>query len=427
MFKYLSIIILALSLAGFIFLAKTGETNIVSYYSGDAIAFNNNLYVGSANSGFLEIFQLDGSELNRLVQIKAYDNRYSKYEDFSDLAFSIENNKLFIYAISNYSLYKYELKNNDLHLVNVSTNTYWEWYTRVEKQGNNIVTASAKGIKVFNSNLQIIDSHNYTNTNKPYNLSFSQSRFIVNLDNEDQKLKVYDKEQRKEVTQVALNFKYKDGNRQAYQDNFGYIYLVDDYYAKKYDLSGNLLAHYEHSGHQGFDVAASLHTDYIYFSNGVGIVKLNKDMKVNDYQWTYNLGGEGSWAMGLKTVYLNGDKVVIFNNANILVLDENLNKLALIESTTMDERKYPSENLYLNLDKNRANANATVMVSGGGFIANEELNILFNQKKVAETTANNLGRFDKIITIPEIKASVYDIKVEGLNSNLHYSISFKLE
>ncbi len=427
MSKYLSISILAVFLLIFIFLGNNGQTNVKSYYSGDAIAFNNSLYVGSANSGFLEVFKLEGNSLKRIVQIKPFDKRFNKYEDFFDLAFSMENNRLYIYAVSHYSLYKYELVNNDLNLVNVSTNTYWEWYNRVEKQGDDIITISAKGIKVFNRDLQAINSYDYTNVNAPYNLSFSQDRFIVNLDNDNQRLKVYDKEQRKEVTNVALNFKYEKGNRQAYQDSFGYIYLVDDYYAKKYDLSGKLLGNFEHIGHQGFDVSASLHTNYIYFSNGIGLVKLNKDMSLNDYQWTNNLGSYGGWAMGMKVVYLNGDKIVIFNNTNILILDQDLNKLASVDSTIMDDNKYPTENLYLNLDKNRASANANVLVSGGGFIANEELTILFDNKKVAETKTNNLGRFDKIITIADIKSGAYDIKVEGKESGLHYSISFNLE
>lgn len=427
MSKFLSVSIITILLGSFLFLGNSGQTNIKSYYSGDAIAFNNTLYVASTNSGFLEVFKLESNALNRLAQVKPYDKRFNKYEDFFDLAFSIENNRLYVYAVSHYSLYKYELVNNDLNLVNLSTNTYWEWYNRVEKQGNDIITISAKGIKVFNKDLQVINSYDYTNISAPNNLSFYQDRFIVNMDNDQQRLKVYDKEQRKEITNVALNFKYEKGNRQAYQDNFGYIYLVDDYYAKKYDLNGNLLGSFEHIGHQGFDVSASLHTDYIYFSNGVGIVRLNKDMSLNDYQWTNNLGSYGGWAMGLKVVYLHGDKVVIFNNSNILILDENLNKLASVDSTIEDDTKYPSESLYLNLDKNRASANADVLVSGGGFIADEDLNIMFDDKKVAETIANNLGRFEQIITIPDIKSGAYDIKVEGKSSALHYSISFNLE
>lgn len=425
--KYLSISVLVLLVASFLFLAKSGDTNVVSYYSGDAIAFNNTLYIGSANSGFLEIFKLENDFLNRIVQIKPYNQRFSKYDDFYDLTFSIENNRLYVYAVSQYSLYKYELINNDLNLVNVSTNTYWEWYNRVESQGNRIITVSSQGLKIFNRDLQIIDSHTYTNLSSPYNLSFAQPRFVVNVDNDNQRLKVYDKEQRQEITNIALNFKYENGNRQAFQDNFGHIYLIDDYYAKKYDLSGKLLAYFEHIGHQGFDASVSSHTDYVYFSNGVGVLRLNKDMSLNDYQWTSQLGGPNGWAMGLKTVYLNGDKLIIFNNTNILVLDQNLNKLASIESTTLDERKYPHENLYLSLDKNRASVNSQVLVSGGGFIANEDLKILFNNRKTAEAKTNNLGRFEQIITIPDMQAGVYDIKVEGLSSSLHYSISFNLE
>ncbi len=427
MSKFLSMLITSVLLLSFLFLGNNGQTNLKSYYSGDAIAFNNSLYVGSTNSGFLEVFRLESNSLKKVVQIKPFDKRFNKYEDFFDLAFSIENNHLYIYAVSHYSLYKYELVNNDLNLVQLSTNTYWEWYNQVEKQGNHIITVSAKGIKVFNNDLQVINSYDYTNLQAPSNLSFYQDRFIINLDNEEQRLKVYDKEQRKEVTNVALNFKFEKGNRKAYQDAFGHIYLADDYFVKKYDLSGKLLANFEHIGHQAFDVSTNSNSDYIYFSNGVGLVKLNKDLSLNDYQWTSNLASYGGWAMGMKAVYLNGDKIVIFNNTNILILDQALNKVASVDSTTQDDNKYPQENLYLNLDKNRASVNSNVLISGGGFVAEEKLNILFNNKKVEETTSNSLGRFEKIITIPEIKTGAYDIKVEGEDSGLHYSISFNLE
>ena len=47
-------------------------------------------------------------------------------------------------------------------------------------------------------------------------------------------------------------------------------------------------------------------------------------MKLERYAWTSNLGGTQSWAMGLKVVYDQGDKVIVFNNYNITVLDSNL-------------------------------------------------------------------------------------------------------
>lgn len=411
-----------------LFLVVTpSRSRLKSYYSGDAISYQNKVYVASTNSGSLEIFRLDGNNLNLLAKTKSYNSRFNNYDDFFDVKLNVENNRLYAYAVSHYTLYKYELTGTDLNLVNKSTNTYWEWYNQVNKFGNDIVTVSAKGIKVFNTNLDIIVAHDFKNTEAPYNISSSNDRFFLNVDENKSAVEVYDRESRTIVSTIPVNFKHDKGNRRAYQDAAGYIYVVDDYYTKKFDLSGKLLAHFQHLDFQGFDVAASGHNNNIYFSNGVGVVKLNdQNMELLDYAWTGNLGGQAGWAMGLKVVYNNGDKVVIFNNTNILVLDHNLNKIASVAATEEGE-DYPLENLFLRLDKPSAAANSNVLFSGGGFLPQEQLDISFDNVKQTTTTTDSNGRFSVIITIPELRAGGYDIKAEGEKSKLHYSISFQLE
>ncbi len=411
-----------------LFLVVTpGRSRLKSYYSGDAISYQNRVYIASANSGSLEVFRLDENNLNLLAKTKSYNPRFNNYDDFFDAKLNVENNRLYVYAVSHYTLYKYELVGADLNLVNKSTNTYWEWYNRVDKFGNDIVTVSAKGIKIFNTNLDLIVAHDFKNIEAPYNVSGSNPRFFLNVDESKNAIEVYDREARTIVSTIPVNFKFDKGNRRAYQDAAGYIYVVDDYYTKKFDVSGKLLAHFQHLDFQGFDVAASGHNNYIYFSNGVGVVKLNnQNMELIDYAWTGNLGGQAGWAMGLKVVYNNGDKIVIFNNTNILVLNDKLEKIASIAATEQGE-DYPLENLFLRLDKPSAAANSTVLLSGGGFLPKEQLNISFNNIKQTTTTTDSNGRFSVVVTIPDLRTGSYDIKTEGLKSQLHYSISFKLE
>ncbi len=402
------------------------KTNLKSYYSGDAIVYGNSIYLGSADTGSLEVFHLSGDKLNLVAKIKPYNPRFNRYEDFFDLTFSIERNQLFVYAVSHYTIYKYQIINNNLNLVNESRNTYWEWYNRINRFGDNIVTVSARGIKYFNYDLQVVDSFSFTNDKSPYNINAGIDRFILNVDEYNNRLKVYDIESRKIISDIPLNFKFEKGNRRAFQDSFGHLYVVDDYFAKKFDLNANLLGHFQHIGHQGFDIAGSGHNHYVYFSNGVGVVQLNQNMEVVNYRFTSHLGGQAGWAMGLKVLHLNGDKLVLFNNTNILILDENLEKIASVEATEIDDKVYPIENLFLNLDKNRASINSDVLVSGGGFRPDEDLLITIARVKTS-SKANQSGRFSQIIIIPELKAGRYDIKVEGKDSGLHYSISFKVE
>jgi len=417
--------VILVSITSLFLIITPGKSRLKSYYSGDAVSYQNDLYVATTNAGSLELFKLSYNNLNLVAKIKPFNYRFNKYGEFYDVKLAVENNRLYAYAVSNYTLYKYELKGSSLLLVKESKNTYWEWYNRVDIFGDDIVTVSAKGINIFSRDLEKIVTHEFNNKNAPYNITSSNERFYISINEQKSALEVYDKEAMTIVSEIPLNFNYDKGNRRAYQDSAGYIYVVDDYYAKKFDVSGKLLGSFRHLDYQGFDMSGTGHTDNVYFSNGVGVVKLNNKMEEVDYAWTGNLGTQGGWAMGLKTIYNNGDKVVVFNNTNILVLDDKLNKIATTVATEESE-EIPVENLYLNLDKNRASVNSNIQVAGGGFFPYEQLAITFGKDRINSVTDTN-GRFSSIISVPQLRVGSHDIRVEGVESGLHYSISFQVE
>ncbi|MDD2353998.1 MAG: hypothetical protein PHX76_01300 [Patescibacteria group bacterium] len=423
--KWIILSVILISAASLLIFANPGKSRLKSYYSGDAISFNDQVYVSSTNTGRLEIFRLQDNRLDLVVSAQPYNARFNTYDDFYDAIFNIEGNRLYVYAVSNYTLYKYELTGTKLTLVTENKNTYWEWYNRVAKFGDDIVTISAKGIKVFSPNLEVIVAHDFNNVAAPYNLSGSNPRFYLSVDEVNSALSVYDREAREVVSTISLNFKYDKGNRRAYQDIHGNIFVVDDYYAKKFNVAGKLLASYSHLDFQGFDISGNNHSEYVYFSNGVGVVKLDKNMKEVDYAWTGNLGASAGWAMGIKSVYNNGDKLIVFNNTSILVLDDKLNQIASVVASE-EADKWASENLFLKLDKNRAAVNSDIMISGGGYFPYEDLSITFGKEKYSAQADMN-GRFSKIINVPQLRAGGHDIKVSGEESAFHYSISFQVE
>ena len=402
---------------------NNGRSQTKTYYSGDSVSFNNQLYVGTTNMDSLEVFKLENSTLTPLAKIRPFNSQFGTYGSFYDMKFSVENNQLFVYAISDFSLYKYEVANNSLNLVTVKKNTYWEWYTRVDKFGDNIVTMSSKGVKIWNSDLEVITGYYLTNPPTPYNIHADNSRFILNINNGY--LTVFDRNTNSQSLNIPLNYKDATGNRRAYQDNNGQLYAVDDYNVKKFSADGKELGVFKHSDFPGYDVASSGTNNYIYFSNGLGVTKMDKNtMKSVASVVTTNIAGAQGWAMGMDVVNANGDKVVIFNNANILVLDANLNKLASVQST--EEKDQTSlENLYLNLDHNFGAPTATVNLNGGGYFPNEKLTINFGGVKTT-AQADNRGRFTQTLTVPSLPASGVDIKVDGQSSNLTYSIAFKV-
>ena len=425
---FLITLVLIVVLAVFV-VAKSGQTKTRSYYSGDAISFNGEVFIGSTNSGYLEVFYLNGKNLDPIARFKNYNPRFNNYEDFADLKFNQEGSKLFVYTISGYSLFKYEINDNKLELVSENKNTYWEWYNRIDKFGDKIGTISAKGVKVWNNNLEVINSYDLKNQETPYNLRVNNSFYATNVNGDY--LEIYNLENRTLAAKVAINFFQKPNNHQTYQDAELNTYVVDDYYAKKYSLDGELLGSFRHLDYEGFDITSS-GNGFVYFSNGMGVVKLlASDMSAKDYAYTYNLAGQGGWAMGLSVVNNKGyDNIIIFNSTNILVLDHNLNKLASISASEKEE-PYPLENLYLNLSHPSATNGAVITISGGGFLPNEELEIALDGNTTLVQT-NNHGRFEKDIEIigfkygkvSEIKNGITDIKVTGKISKLTYSTTF---
>lgn len=418
---FLTALVLSVFLLTF-FVIKSAETKNKPYYSGDAISYSGKVYVGSTNSGYLEVYRLDEQKLNLISKIKNQDSRFGDQKDFFDLKFSIEDNNLFVYTVSEYTLYKFQIKGNDLDLVAKNKNSYWEWYNRVDKFGSNIVTISAQGVKIWNNDLQVINAYNLKDQETPYNLRANNNKYINIV--EGDYLKIYDRDKRDFISQIAVNFWQKPNNHKTYQDENLNTYIVDDYYAKKFSLEGKLLASFRHQDYEGFDISSS-GNDYVYFSNGMGVVKLlAKDLSLNDYSYTHKLGGQGGWAMGLSVLNNKGsDVVVVFNNTNILVLDNKLDKLASVMSNEKED-PYPQENLFLNLNNNSALAGSTISLNGGGFLPEENLKINF-AGNLSEAKADNRGRFNTELKVPE-KKSYVDIKVDGLSSGLSYSISFNI-
>ncbi|MFZ4632503.1 MAG: hypothetical protein ACOYL8_04900 [Patescibacteria group bacterium] len=426
--KILISLFVALTVISLFFVVSPAKSRLESYYSGDALSYKNELYVTTTNTGTLEVFKLEDKNLFLLTSTRLREERFNNYVDFFDSKLVEEGGHLYVYAVSNYTIYKYEIVGTKLNLVKESPNTYWEWYNRIDKFGDDLATVSAKGIKIFNSNLDVVATYNFKNNDAPYNLSSNNGRYFLSINEAANVLEVYDRESNSLVNRIPFDFKFKKGNRRAYQDAASYIYIVDDSSAKKFDLSGKLLASFKHLDFQGFDITASQNTDGVYFSNGVGIVKLNSDMKLEDYAWTSNLGGHSSWAMGLKVVYNQGDKVVVFNNTNILVLDGNLKKIASVESTKEETSEYPSENLRLGLDRSRAAVNSDIILSGAGYLPKETLTIAFAQATTTvEVQSDSRGRFSETIKVPNIRPGSTDIKVTGSRSKLNYSISFLVE
>lgn len=431
--------------------ANVGKTKVKSYYSGDAISYRDKLVVASTDSEALEVFTLESDGLKKQFSLRPFDKRFNKDESFYSVKLNIENGQLYAYTISGYTLYKYNISDlKTYNLVKENKNTYWEWYNKVDKFGDNIVTISAKGVKIFNNDLEVIDSFNVVN-DVPNNISSAgSSNFIFNLKETENKIEIFDRSQRKVVKTLLINFYGKPDIRSLYYNNTDkMLYFADNRSVKKVDtVSGALKNTFEHLGYPGYDVRSS-GNEYVYFANGLGVVKLNRaDMSVVTSRRTGSLTVKEGWAMGLKVaITSSGEKLVVFNNSSIIVMDGNLKVLGYAQAG-LDDKVYAKENLFLRLSDAVVNSGTQVEVSGGGYLPNENLIINFyNQKYYVK--ANNEGRFSKTLNIPSLVNSnsrnrTYsestrddmkvkdisektDIKVDGEKSNYTYSISIEIK
>lgn len=429
LFKRIALIFLsAIILTPLVFISS-GSTKIQPYYSGDAISYRGQLIFGTANSGYLEIFKLNGNDVDLLAKVKDYNPTFNSYNDYSDLKFVSENGSLYVYAISQYTVFKYDFSElNSLTLINKVKNNYWEWYKEIEKLGDSLALISDKGIKIINSNLDVIDSYNFTGV-EPYSVASNGDNDKI-LAIGDSKIKIFDRSSRQVTKEISLNFTSDNKNHKAYLDVLNNkIYAIDDYYAKKFDATtGQLLASFRHLDAIGYGLESTVGNDYVYFSNGLGVVKLNKDkFTVADFVYTTMSGGPQGWAIGLKLVNTDkGDILVVFNSSNIILLDGKLDKIASVKAIEEADEK-PQEGLYLNLNHNSATIGGTVNLTGGGFWANDQLQIFVGATEVKIINADKNGRFDTSLTIPDVRKEKQDIKVKGFNSGLTYSISFEVK
>jgi hypothetical protein len=425
--KKIIVIALAFCVLGTSFLVMNpsptqGKTK--PYYSGEAVNFNGKIFIGSTNSGKFELFALEGGKIVRKTAVASPAN---ENKEFYDLLFSKEGGKLFAYLTNGRYLYKYDITNPIVPIVamKIKDNSA-DWTSAVEKVDGNLITVTNRGVRIWNSKYQVVDSINTIKDKNFGTASFSKNNIaIANKD----KVTIYSAVTRQKVAEYTLALNDDRAKRNIVSNADGNLtYVVDDKSLKAINAAGEVQKEFKHISNTGYDVSSSIiNPDYIYFSDGLGIVKMDKNT-FKPVSWAYTTRNTpvGSWAMGLDTVNDGtGEKVVVFNGSNILVVDQNMKEVAYYESVEEDTR--PIENLFLNIDKNRGAAGTQVSVVGGGFGLGEELTIYFSGIKQATVKADESGRFSAVITVPSVLPGGADIKVTGKSTKKTYSTAFKIE
>lgn len=412
-----------LSLA-IIFSTPGARSKNKSYYSGDAINYKNNLIIGSANMGQAEIFKLAGDRLTRISRINPPAAQFGSGSDFFNIAFSQENGRLYAYLVNGRYIFKYDLTSPDRPvLIDQEKDNSWDWLVGLYKNNGNIITIGSKGVKVWTPGLEVINAFNIIKDDYN-NVQLSESgRNVFNIGKDV--LENIDAITRKVTASSDLYLKNSHARHMFIDENKGEIYVADDKGVEKFNFSGKLLKSASFASGSGFDVAGTPGEAHVYATNGTSIMKIDRMTMRPIITVRAGIGGPNSWAMGLKVVRLGGrEEVVVFNNSGILLLDNGLNKISSVVSTTKDDS--PQEALFLNIDKNRAPGGSLVSLRGGGFMPGENLTIDFAGTKT-QAAAGEDGRFVKVLQVPSVLPVKTDIKVSGQTSKLTYSLGFQIE
>ena len=398
-----------------------------TYYSGEAISYGNDVVIGTVNSGFAEIFELRGDNLIKTSRIYPQNGE----KDFSDLVFNQKNGRLYLYLVNGRYIYQYDISNSHQpKLIAKTKDNAWDWFYGLSKRGDRILTIGNQGTKVWNQDLQTVNSHPELENKYQYNINFDDTTdYVFNL--KENKTEVYEIQGREAVAHSYFNFK-GDHFRKAYYDDTHGLFVVDDDSLGKYwvnDLAGKIVKkkEFKHISDHGYDVDGEDDSRYVYFSDGVGVVKSDKyTLEPVDWLFTTGIGEKQGWAQGLNVVRRSNGKeaIVVFNNNNILVLDSNLEVLDHYDSEKVQGQTY--HELFLALDKGKVESGDSVKLTGGGFGSNETVIITYLDERVGAKT-DEKGSFSKRLTMPSVLPTYTSIKAVGQNSGTKRSISIRVK
>jgi len=137
-----------------LFFVPFGISRVKPYYSGEIVSYNDNIFIGTTNTGSFELFSLENGKIYKKTSIMSQETFRT---DFSDMLFRQEGSRLFVYLV-NGDLYKYDISDPyyPILVAKIRDNSR-DFFDGVILAGDKIATMGTKGVKVWNNNLQVIN------------------------------------------------------------------------------------------------------------------------------------------------------------------------------------------------------------------------------------------------------------------------------
>ncbi len=397
------------------------------YRTGHFIYTSDKNYLLVSNGEFVEVLEL--TKEDKLVKV----SEIYGMETISDMAVSKEDNEWRLYVSTGNEIIKYNITNPLLSQIESKRNLY-EWRRGLGSVGYSrsivgiddyILSAGSNGVKrIEKSNL--FDNMTYTaeasygvTANDSYlAVTTADKGYIYNLDGNV-------------VGELAVE-NSKNYSREPVMDYYGNIYFLPDNGIMKVDSQGNAIGSYYNPVQaeviHSYAVSA-LPNGEVYYVNGYGVSKFDKDFKKT--KWLYTapsyLYGNNSWAVGVQTKsFSQGNRIVVFNKSSVLLLDDNFDLL--------DQYKYqPSSNsennlgeTSLKLSKYQGTQNEDISIYLYGFWPNEQVQINFGGDIYA-VEVDNVGFATTSINVPSGNESGLTIvSADGVDSGLNYQATFEI-
>ncbi|MBU4216809.1 hypothetical protein L6270_03205 [Candidatus Parcubacteria bacterium] len=413
-----------------VYIAFRAEGQIKPYYSGDAVYANGKVIFGSMNNdGVLELFSFSNNAIQRGAVIKSSAALLprSATKRIYDFALTNEGGKAFVYTAEGKKMSKYDISNINVPVfVKQVVENNGDWYIGIKKYDGRLMTVGTKETKLWNYNLQNIDGFKVLNT-RSYNVGISnEGDYIFNIGTTS--VSIFDTVVRNYASKLNLKITDNHFRKSYFDDKLNKLFVADDEKLVQVATNGTVTDTYKHISNSGYDVDAVQNSAHVYMTDGLGVIKLNKS-NLDQVKWAYTTnanGKKGGWAMGLNVVATDkGEKLVVFNNSNIIVMDSNLKVLGSVDAIEESDVAFIEEPLLIRLDKTDALVNMPVLVSGTGFAYNEEITVTILGKSFL-TNADSNGRFKTNITVPGSLPKRADIKATGKASKLTYSTSINI-
>lgn len=422
----LVLLVILVMAAGLILLPRTAHNasgRLKPYYSGDAINYRGRLLVASANMKGVEIFEIKDHKIILLNKFSSYDAVHSGAPDFNDGIFKIEADKLYLYLSDERYLYKYNITdiNNPVPSGQKMDNSY-DQFMALSHCGDNFTSLGSKGLKIWNSDFEVFYLNNDIINGEPKNAQLDPAcRFVFNINGA--KVEIFNRFENRSLPPIKLDARENHFRKILFAGDNASFYVADDGALKRFDYEGKILQSFNHISSAGYDVVASADRRYLYFSDGLGVVKLAK-ANLEPVKWAYttDLGGANGWAMNILAVKNDeGEKLIVFNNGNILVLDENLEKVDSFEASEPDNS--PAGLAAISVDKSLTVIGELVNLHGRGFLPHEDVKISLADSHVY-TRADDYGNLRYTLETPPVKFGSYDLTASGLASERTAAASF---